>query len=133
MKKYSLSISVVAVIFVVMFLVGCGATASNSKKWQATDVNRGLKGQTESQIIERFGPPDRRYNDSKNTVFEYKKPTEGQNSGINTLVKVTTFGLYQTDSFVDMMRIKFRNGRVEDYSYNENVVGFASVAEGGSL
>lgn len=110
---------------ILALLLSCAS--GSTAKWKASDVNSSLKGQTEEQIIARFGQPDRRSGDSRKMVFEYKKPTEGQNSGINTVTKVSTFGLYQTDSFVDMMRLTFRNGKVVDYAYDENVVGFAAL------
>lgn len=117
---------VCTLLFAILALLLSCASGSTAK-WKASDVNSSLKGQTEEQIIARFGQPDRRSGDSRKMVFEYKKPTEGQNSEVNTMTKVATFGIYQTDSFVDMMRLTFRNGTVVDYAYDENVVGFAAL------
>lgn len=127
MKKVSICI---IFAFAMLLLVGCAG--GPSARWAAKDVNSSLKGQTEEQIIARFGQPDRQFSNSGRKVFEYKKATEGQNAGVNQAVKWSTLGLYQQDSFVDMMRIIFRKGRVVDYSYDENVIGFASLPGGGA-
>jgi ABC-type Fe3+-hydroxamate transport system substrate-binding protein len=118
-------VDVIYLLFAALLLAACASGTASS--WKMSDVTAGLKGKTEAQIVQKFGEPDRKYRDSKgNTVFEYRKPAEKE-SGQNTFATISSFGYYSgKDSvYVDIAKIKFKNGRVTSSNYEESVIGIA--------
>ena len=118
-------VDLILLVFAALLLSACAAGSAST--WKKSDVTTGLKGKTEAQIIQKFGDPDRKYSDSKrNTVFEYRKPAEKE-SGKNAYMAIASFGFISgKDSvYVDILKIKFKTGRVVSFSYEESAMGVA--------
>jgi len=119
MKKKT--IVTLSMLFFFLVIVGCAGT--NTASWKSSDA-RGLKGKTEAQILERFGEPAQKSTDSDGIViYEYRKPAE-RNSGVNGFMAVASLGINsgENSAYTDRLIIKFRNGRVINTSYRENVL-----------
>jgi len=115
-------------VLVVLFLAVLTLSAcASGPTWKTEDFSNGLKGQTEEQIIQKFGQPDRKYSDSSGgKVFEYRKEAEKGNA-MSAFAKFGSYGMMSgKDSlYVDILRITLRRGRVIDFSYEENVTNIA--------
>jgi len=118
-------VDVIFLLFAALLLSACASGSAST--WKTSDVTAGLKGRTEAQIVQKFGEPDRKYNDSKgNTVFEYRKPAEKE-SGKNAYVAIASFGFNsgKDSMYVDILKIKFKKGRVASFNYEESAMGVA--------
>ncbi len=122
MKNLRLTI-LFCVIISTMLTAGCAG--SSKFELMKPEEKSSLKGQKEVGIIERLGEPDRRYDDSNgNTIWEYSKPAASQGT-VNKMITIGTMGFSngKNSMYVDVLRLTFRKGAVQKYTYEESVVG----------
>jgi len=113
---------VVAIMFLVVMVVGCASTSA--AKFGIDDTSR-IKGKTESQIINQFGEPHKKYITSDgDKVLEYRQPTQ-KGSVMNTMVAINSFGMLsgENSAYVDIMKVYLKDDIVTKATYEENVQG----------
>ena len=108
-------------------LAGCQTLSQSSSvskthaTWKNSDVSSLKKGMTPKQVTAILGQPDGRQTKSGNAmVWEYRKPAVNgpQPSAWH---RFASLGQIRETSHRDILKVSFSNGRVKEFSLEENV------------
>lgn len=133
MKKVGL------MVLLIVMLVNSACVSNTSRLAQVSaeeDLSESsiFKGLTTKQVVQKLGKPQQKATDSKgNQIWEYKKPAD-QHKGLNTFVRISSFGLYSEEDapYVDKLILTFAKGMVTKQEYMENVINISLPGLGGA-